>query len=99
MFLLNASYEWKPVSGGKQPYAIARQNGQPMAFAGLWEGFRWPDGTVERTLTIITTNANAIVCELHGGMPVILDPRIGPHGWAMLRMILLHCSNVLALMS
>jgi putative SOS response-associated peptidase YedK len=29
------------VEGGKQPYAIARQDGQPMAFAGLWESFRW----------------------------------------------------------
>ena len=36
-------YEWKAIEGGKQPYAIARQDGQPMAFAGLWEGFRWPD--------------------------------------------------------
>jgi putative SOS response-associated peptidase YedK len=34
-------------------YAIARQNGQPMAFAGLWEGFKWIDGTVLRTFSII----------------------------------------------
>jgi hypothetical protein len=26
----------KVVANGKQPYAIARQDGQPMAFAGLW---------------------------------------------------------------
>jgi len=31
----DAFYEWKPVQDGKQPYAIARQDGQPMAFAGL----------------------------------------------------------------
>src|SRR5690242_6142409 len=30
----DAFYEWMPVEGGKQPYAIARQDGQPMAFAG-----------------------------------------------------------------
>jgi putative SOS response-associated peptidase YedK len=34
-------YEWKVVEGGKQPYAIARQDGQSIAFAGLWESFRW----------------------------------------------------------
>ena len=28
----DAVYEWKVVEGGKQPYAIARQDGQPMAF-------------------------------------------------------------------
>ena len=36
------------VEGGKQPYAIARVDGQPMAFAGLWEGFRLPEGKVAR---------------------------------------------------
>ena len=70
----DAFYEWKMVEGGKQPYAIARQDGQPMAFAGLWEGFKWPDGTVLRTFTIITTNANETVGELHDRMPVILEP-------------------------
>ena len=61
-------------------YAIARQDGQPMAFAGLWEQFEWPDGTVLRTFTIITANANAMMAELHDRMPVILEP-IGRHGW------------------
>jgi putative SOS response-associated peptidase YedK len=70
----DAFYEWKPVAGGKQPYAIARQDSQPMAFAGLWEGFRWPDGAVLRTFTIITTYANEIIGELHDRMPVILEP-------------------------
>ena len=55
----DAFYEWKLVAGGKQPYAIARHDGQPMAFAGLWEGFRWLDGAVEHSFTILTTNANA----------------------------------------
>jgi putative SOS response-associated peptidase YedK len=69
----DAFYEWKPVEGGKQPYAIARQDGQAMAFAGLWERFRWPDDAVERTFTIITTNANTVVGELHDRMPVVLE--------------------------
>jgi putative SOS response-associated peptidase YedK len=61
------------VQGGKQPFAIARVDGQPMAFAGLWEGFRWPDGDVTRTFTIITTDANAKLAELHDRMPVVLE--------------------------
>jgi putative SOS response-associated peptidase YedK len=73
----DAFYEWRVVEGGKQPYAISRQDGQPMAFAGLWEGFRWPDGTVTRSFTIITTNASPDVAELHDRMPVILEP----HDW------------------
>lgn len=54
----DAFYEWKVVEGGKQPYAIARQDEQPMAFAGLWESFRWPDETVTRSFTIMTTTPN-----------------------------------------
>jgi putative SOS response-associated peptidase YedK len=49
-----------------------------MAFAGLWEGFKWPDGTVQRTFTIITTNANTMMAELHDRMPVILEPSDWP---------------------
>jgi putative SOS response-associated peptidase YedK len=47
--------EWRVIEGGKQPYAIARQDGQPMPFAGLWESFKWPDATVTRSFTIMTT--------------------------------------------
>ncbi len=74
----DAFYEWKAVEGGKQPYAIARTDDQPMAFAGLWEGFRWPDGSVARTFTIITTNANATMAELHDRMPVIVEQQDWP---------------------
>ena len=31
----DAFYEWKAVPDGKQPYAIARTDGAPLAFAGL----------------------------------------------------------------
>ena len=74
----DAFYEWKPIEGGKQPYAIARLDGEPMAFAGLWEGFKWPDGTVLRTFTIITTNANETGDELHNRMPAIVAPQDWP---------------------
>ena len=84
----DAFYEWKSVEGGKQPYAIARQDGQPMAFGGLWEGSKWPDGTVLRTFTIITTNANSMMGDLHDRMPVILEPADWRHGSEGLRAML-----------
>ena len=55
----DAFYEWKVVEGGKQPYAIARQDGKPLAFAGIWESFRWSDETVHRSFAIMTTAPNA----------------------------------------
>ena len=74
----NAFYEWKATPSGKQPYAIARQDGAPLAFAGLWEGWRASDGDVLRTFAIITTQANASMAALHDRMPAILEPADWP---------------------
>jgi putative SOS response-associated peptidase YedK len=61
----DAFYEWNVVGAGKQPYAVARQDGQPLAFAGLWEGFKWPDGTILRTFVLITPEANTVMADIH----------------------------------
>jgi putative SOS response-associated peptidase YedK len=74
----DAFYEWKVVEGGKQPYAIARQDGKPLAFAGIWESFRWPDETVHRSFAIMTTGSNAGMDELHDRMLVILEEQDWP---------------------
>jgi putative SOS response-associated peptidase YedK len=71
-------YEWKKVVGGKQPFAIARQNEAPLAFGALWEGWRSPDGEVLRTFAIITTAANREMAELHHRMPLVLEERDWP---------------------
>lgn len=58
----------------KQPYAIRMADGNPFAFAGLWENWKAPEGHWLRTCTIITTAANELVARLHDRMPVILAP-------------------------
>jgi putative SOS response-associated peptidase YedK len=70
----NAFYEWKALPDGKQPYAIARVDGAPVTFAGIWEGWRAPDGEVVRTFAILTTSANGTMAQMHDRMPVILEP-------------------------
>jgi hypothetical protein len=40
-------YEWQKVGTAKQPYAIARADEAPLAFGGIWEGWRSPDKTVD----------------------------------------------------
>lgn len=65
-------YEW-PFSGKeKQPYRIRLKSGELFAFAGLWERWSAPDGTVIHSCTIITTEANELLADLHPRMPVIL---------------------------
>jgi putative SOS response-associated peptidase YedK len=70
-------YEWRKQGGSraKQPFYIRRSDGRPMAFAGLWETWRDPAGGVLRSCTIVTTEANEDVADLHDRMPVILESR------------------------
>lgn len=71
----DAFYEWQVIGdGSKQPYAVAQMDEVPMAFAGLWEGWRGADGTVVRSFAIIVTAANADMAPIHERMPVIIEP-------------------------
>jgi putative SOS response-associated peptidase YedK len=71
----DAFYEWQKLPGGaKQPYAIARADGQPLTFAGVWEGWRGPAGEILRTFAIIVTAANGQMKPIHDRMPVIVEP-------------------------
>ncbi len=73
-----AFYEWQAIAGGKQPYAIARADGTPMALGGVWEGWRDPSGEVLRSFAIITTAASADMAWLHERMPQIVEPADWP---------------------
>jgi putative SOS response-associated peptidase YedK len=64
----------------KQPFAVALASGEPMSFAGLWEGWKDPEGNWLRTYSIITTEANPKQEPLHHRMPVIL-PREAWGAW------------------
>ncbi|HRN18997.1 MAG TPA: SOS response-associated peptidase [Trueperaceae bacterium] len=72
--LLPASgfYEWKQEAGAKQPYFIHRKDGAPMALAGLYSHWGRGEGAM-LTCTILTTDANDDVRQLHDRMPVILE--------------------------
>ncbi len=83
----DAFYEWQRRTrsdgspAGSLPYAIQRRDGQPMAFAGLWEVWRPPAGSDAAplfTCAIVTTSANDLMAPIHPRMPVVL----GPGDWA-----------------
>jgi putative SOS response-associated peptidase YedK len=74
-------YEWQSQPGAaKQPIYISRSDGQPLAFAGLYE--LWRDRGVARddpdaslwTATVITTSAPDELGMIHDRMPMIIDP-------------------------
>jgi len=59
--------------GAKQPYAVSLASGEPMAVAGLWEGWKSAEsGEWLRTFSVITTDANARQAVVHHRMPALL---------------------------
>src|SRR5215471_2740191 len=68
-------YEWKRFgSKEKQPYNFGMADDSAFAFAGLWERWRGEDNKVVETCTILTTEPNSLVADIHDRMPVILRP-------------------------
>ncbi|MBS4202290.1 SOS response-associated peptidase [Bacillus sp. FJAT-49732] len=64
-------YEWKKEGTKKLPYRFQLNSKEPFAFAGLWD--RWEqNGLIIHSCTIVTTEANSLVKDVHDRMPVIL---------------------------
>ena len=85
LILLDGFFEWQHRAGGKkQPYFIRRPDEEPFAVAGLWS--EWTDrqtGEVLRTCSIVTTEANGLMSQIHNTkkrMPLIL-PREAERAW------------------
>jgi len=57
---------------GRQ-FSVRRRDGRPMAWAGLWEGYRAPNGDIIRSYCVITIDANEDVAPIHGRMPLVLE--------------------------
>ena len=78
----DAFYEWHKLDSGpkpaKQPYAIARADGQPLSLAGLWDGWKNAAGEWLHTFTIMTTTPNEAMAAIHNRMPVVLDMKDVP---------------------
>jgi putative SOS response-associated peptidase YedK len=70
---VDSFYEWKREGTVRQPYRVVRDDGQPLALAGLWAGWKDPSTEeVRRTFTIVTTTPNEAIADLHDRMPVLI---------------------------
>src|SRR5262245_30482692 len=55
LVLADGFFEWQPRGGKKQPWLFRLKEGEPFAFAGLWERWEKGEGDPLETCTIITT--------------------------------------------
>jgi putative SOS response-associated peptidase YedK len=70
-------YEWLDTPGGKQPWYFTAADGSPaLTIAGLWD--EWQDkasGETLKSCTMIITEPNSFVVEVHDRMPVLLTEK------------------------
>jgi putative SOS response-associated peptidase YedK len=57
----------------KQPYTFSMADGSAFASAGLWDGWKEPDGGWLQSYSIIMTTPNELAATVHNRMPVILE--------------------------
>ena len=67
-------YEWrKGPNRSRWPVRFTSRDGEPFAFAGIWERAR-PGGEEVLSCSIVTTSPNELCSLVHDRMPVILPP-------------------------
>jgi putative SOS response-associated peptidase YedK len=67
-------YEWQDTPSGKQPYYFTAQDGSPaLTISGIWDEWRdKANGETLKSCTMIITEPNSFVAEVHDRMPVPL---------------------------
>lgn len=73
-------YDWKGTGKHKQPMRIMLRSKELFSMAGLYDTWTSPEGVRISTCTIITTESNEMMKEIHDRMPVIL-PREQEAAW------------------
>ena len=77
-------FEWQTNGKNKQPYLIKDPAQSIFSIAGLFDTWLNPtSGQKEQTFTILTTQANALMAEIHNSklrMPLVLQPN-EEKGW------------------
>ncbi|RAO98431.1 hypothetical protein PW5551_10080 [Petrotoga sp. 9PW.55.5.1] len=69
----NGFYEWRIEGHSKIPYFIKLKDGRLFCFAGLYDTWQIDNNNELYTCTIITTDANEKISQIHDRMPVMLE--------------------------
>ena len=73
LVLADGFYEWRKEGKAKVPMRFKLKSGDSFAFAGLWDSWKKPDGSLLRTYTIVTTEPNDVLRPIHNRMPAMLS--------------------------
>lgn len=69
-------FEWKRLHKKNNPkYEISISGREPFALAGIWSMWKNKHGDYVPTVSVITSEPNEAMAEIHDRQPVILEPR------------------------
>lgn len=74
LIVADGFYEWKKEGKQRTPMLFRLKDGEPFAFAGIWEVWKDPNNEWLLSCSIITTGPNELTIPVHDRMPVILHP-------------------------
>jgi putative SOS response-associated peptidase YedK len=74
-------FEWQNTPSGKQPWYFTARDGSPLlTMAGLWDAWNNKEtGERIKSCTMIISEPNEFVAEVHDRMPVLLMPEQFEH--------------------
>jgi putative SOS response-associated peptidase YedK len=70
----NGFYEWTGPKGNKTPHFIHPTDGKLMGFAGIYSELAPESSEAGMSYSVITTDPNKVMEDIHDRMPVILHP-------------------------
>ena len=80
LIIADGFFEWDKEKKKKRPVYIRLKSHEPFGLAGLYNVWESPSGEKACTCTIITTEANELIKQVHERMPVIV-PREKEDFW------------------
>jgi putative SOS response-associated peptidase YedK len=75
LVLVDGFFEFHHLGKRTFPYHIRLKSGEPMALGGLYEHWRGPEGLALTTVSLVTTEANALMQQIHNN-PKAEGPRM-----------------------
>lgn len=68
----NGFFEWDNKTRSRSPYLIGLENDALFAMGGIWELSTDAENPIQRSCSILTTESNGLVANIHDRMPVIV---------------------------
>jgi putative SOS response-associated peptidase YedK len=77
LILIDGFFEYHWYNGKSYPHYIKMADGEPMLLAGLWETWKYEkEGIIRNTFSIVTTEANPMMAEIHNKPKASEGPRM-----------------------